>query len=631
MPEELTTIDKPVFAEDEVVLWGESQVPDAEVIVEDWLGENRKIPQKGTRLALTPDHMVELLRCKESIHYFAENYYTITVGGNKKEVMKLWDIQKEALNYFIDNNRVVMNSSRQTSKTTLVVLFVLWNLIFGDGLQAIGLLGNKFDLAKLNLNKVKEAYEALPLFIKPTVDRWNEKAILFDNKNECKITATSSTSFRGETLTSLIIDEAAFVNEGGKNDLDKEILQSLLPTLDAMAYSEYGDNSFCILVSTPYGMNNEFARLYHRAKEFAETGDPELETNFRHFEMLWSDHPLRDQAWFDKKVIEMGSVQAFYVEFGGSFTMGDDITRMITSEVKTKMVDEFVIDPIFTQNKDLTVDNDPDDTSFKIWEFPQKGRIYITGVDCAEGVGDCYSTAVVLDVTDLSDIRQVAEYRNNTISTSEFPLVLVKILNAYNQCYAAIEANNCGREIISALHKSHGYLKVVRYHYNAESNERMVKNDEYGIISHNNSKNMAASNLGHFLNKVGVITIRSKTLITELDGFVKEIGKNNNWTWGKQGGSDSYDDLADALSWAVFMLHQKIVEEYFYLSEERFNKYSKPIKLDSEVLTYAGDHREHQLGMPINNNEIAPCIYSQNAETGFYDPEMDDVSWLLEI
>ena len=137
------------------VLWGDTQIPDARVITPNWIGDNEQLPQKGTEIEFLPEHYVEYKKCKDSIHYFAENYYTITVGGNEKELMKLWKIQKEALDSFIEHNRVVMNSSRQTSKTTLVVLFILWNLLFGDGLQKIGLLGNKYDLAKLNLDKVK--------------------------------------------------------------------------------------------------------------------------------------------------------------------------------------------------------------------------------------------------------------------------------------------------------------------------------------------------------------------------------------------------------------------------------------------------------------------------------------------
>ena len=636
-------MDSDNIPDSDIQLWGDSQIADAVVVAENWYGDNERLPQTGTILHFLPEHGIEYQKCKESIHYFAENYYTITVGGNKKEVMKLWDIQKRALDFFKANNRVVMNSSRQTSKTTLVVLFVLWNLIFGEGQQNIGLLGNKFDLAKLNLDKVKEAYENLPLFLKPLIDRWNEKKILFINGNECKITSTSSDSFRGSTLTSLVIDECAFVNEGGKKDLDKDILQSLLPTLDAMGLGETPDNSFCILVSTPYGMNNEFARQYHKARAYEDEGFPEVDesdpnakesknaTNFRAFEMLWSDHPLRDDRWFRKKIVEMGSEEAFYVEFGGSFTMGDGAKRAIDNDVKEFQKDNNISKPIFTQTKLLDIDNDIDDDSLKIWEFPDRDRIYIAGVDIAEGTENCFSTVQVLDITDLGDIKQVAEYRNNTISVTEFPLVCLRIFNAYNQCFASIEHNSSGREVISSLVNAHGYTKLVRYHTNTEGLKRMVKNGEFGIVSHNSSKNKAVSNMRHFLNTVRCITLRSDTLLRELDGFIQVMGKNNNWKWGKQGGSDSYDDTVDAFFWALLPLHAQLVETYYNIDE--FNKYSKPINILSEVYTHT-DHRKDNARMPINSSKIRTSIYTNDGSITDYNgnevigEQPFDIEWL---
>jgi hypothetical protein len=616
--------DEP-FEQETQILWGDTQIPDARVITPNWIGDNELLPQKGTEIEFLPEHYIEYKKCKDSIHYFAENYYTITVGGNEKSLMKLWKIQKEALDYFIEHNRVVMNSSRQTSKTTLVVLFILWNLLFGDGLQKIGLLGNKYDLAKLNLDKVKESYELLPLFLKPHILRWNEKSILFTNNNECKIQATSSTSFRGSTLTSLVIDEAAFINEGGANDLDKAILQSLLPTLDAMAFSEHGDNSFCILVSTPFGMNNEFAKKYHQAMEYAKTGDPKIETPFHAFEMLWSDHPERDEEWFRKKVAEMGSLEAFYVEFGGSFTMGDDAKKAIDTDINIFQNENNISKPILTQTKLLDNDNDAEDESLKIWELPKVDRIYAAGVDIAEGVGACYSTIQIFDFTDLKDIRQVAEYRNNIISTTEFPLVCLQIFNAYNQCYAAIEQNNSGREVISSLVNAHGYKKLVRYHSNAESMKRMVVNGEYGVVSHASSKNKAVANMRHFLNVAQVVTIRSEVLLTELNGFVQVMGKSNNWTWQKQGGADSYDDTVDGFNWCLMMLHAQLVETYFDV--DKFDKYSKPTHLLGEIIKY-DDHRKHNLGMPLNDKTPDVPIYTSSGGMEQDVSDMFDVSWL---
>jgi len=614
--------------------WGEdNNVLDAEVIVESWLGDNHMVPFEGAQFELKPEHLTELLRCQNSIEYFAENYFTITTFGVNKELIKLWPIQRQALRHFQENNRVVLNSSRQTSKTTLMTLFVLWNLLFGKGIQSIGLLGNNYTLAKNNLSKIKEAYEYLPLFLKPAVARWNESILEFDNKNKVTISSTTEAAFRGSTITSIVADEWAFVNNNGKVGLDETILQSVLPTLDAMAYNPEGDNSFCILISTPYGMNNHFAKIYHQARDYEKNKDPNKATKFKAFQMLWSDHPERDDKWYAEKIIEMGSEHAFYTEYGGSFAMGDDIKRVISADTKAHFSENTVKPPIFTQGKMMNNDGDPDDDSLKIWEYPVNGHIYIAGVDVAEGVGDCFSVIQIIDVTDLKDIRQVAEYRNNTISLQEFPLIVLKMANTYNQCWCAIENNNCGREVVSAMNISYGYRKLVRFHFNTTSNKRMMANNEFGIVAHNNSKNMSVANLYHFMNKVSVLTIRSSQLVTEMDGFVKVTSANNNWKWGKQGGTESYDDLVDALAWAMLLLHHKLVEDYFYLSDPKFDQYSKPIGIIGETID--SDVRATQEQMPINSTAYTPCIYTRDmVDYGGYESPEDlqaDIEWLLAL
>ena len=54
-----------------------------------------------------------------------------------------------------------------------------------------------------------------------------------------------------------------------------------------------------------------------------------------------------------------------------------------------------------------------EDGAYKVWEEPDVNSIYTIGVDVAEGVGKNSSVIQILDITDLTNIKQVAEYCSN--------------------------------------------------------------------------------------------------------------------------------------------------------------------------------------------------------------------------
>ena len=74
----------------------------------------------------------EIIRCKQSIHYFAEHYYTIVNLDRGKEIIKLFDKQNGLLKFFVDNKRCVVLSARQSSKTTSYSIYCIWYTIFNN-------------------------------------------------------------------------------------------------------------------------------------------------------------------------------------------------------------------------------------------------------------------------------------------------------------------------------------------------------------------------------------------------------------------------------------------------------------------------------------------------------------------
>lgn len=58
----------------------------------------------------------EIAKCKRSIVYFAEKYFRIISLDKGLHIIKLYQKQKDLLNFFVDENRCLTLASRQTGK-----------------------------------------------------------------------------------------------------------------------------------------------------------------------------------------------------------------------------------------------------------------------------------------------------------------------------------------------------------------------------------------------------------------------------------------------------------------------------------------------------------------------------------
>lgn len=58
----------------------------------------------------------EIIKCKKDIVYFAENYYRVVHPATGLQIIKLYDVQKEFLEYLTGHNKVICVSGRQQGK-----------------------------------------------------------------------------------------------------------------------------------------------------------------------------------------------------------------------------------------------------------------------------------------------------------------------------------------------------------------------------------------------------------------------------------------------------------------------------------------------------------------------------------
>lgn len=90
---------------------------------------------------------------------------------------------------------------------------------------------------------------------------------------------------------------------------------------------------------------------------------------------------------------------------------------------------------------------------------PKEKRIYVITVDCAEGVGQDYSAFSVFDVSEIP-YKQVAKYKNNTISPLLYPTVVYNAARKYNNAYVLVETNNIGQQVVDILHYDLEYENI---------------------------------------------------------------------------------------------------------------------------------------------------------------------------
>jgi hypothetical protein len=201
--------------------------------------------------------------------------------------------------------------------------------------------------------------------------------------------------------------------------------------------------------------------------------------------------------------------------------------------------------------------------------MPHRSRIYAGGVDVSDGIGDAASVVSIWDITDLGDIKQVAEYHNREIDPLSFTRKVYQIALQWGSPILSIERNNMGGTVVDTLVETYGYTRLLDHVPN--------RHDEYnkrGIFSHTNVRYDAVTNMRYFVNLLRCVHIRSAGLVEELRTFVK----HPNGVWKKQQGRNIWDDRVLSMMWCLFVLENGIAEKYYeILSRDRNGKVSQII------------------------------------------------------
>ena len=268
--------------------------------VKHYLG-NPNLKRVNMPMQLTEDQVREFVRCAEDPIYFIENYVKIITLDKGFVQISLYPFQRQAITDINENRRVIVKAGRQVGKTTMVVGYILWYILFNED-KFVAILANKAPTAREILNRIKIAYESLPLWLQQGVRTWNKGDIELENNCRVLASSTASSAIRGYSISLLYLDEFAFV----PSNIADEFFTSVYPTISS------GTQSKILISSTPNGMNHYY-RMWTEAVE--------NQNGFKYIEANWRQVPGRDQKWADEQRRVLGEekfLQEMECEFMGS-------------------------------------------------------------------------------------------------------------------------------------------------------------------------------------------------------------------------------------------------------------------------------------------------------------------------
>ena len=557
---------------------------------------NKNLPVPETNFDWTPEMVEDLERARKSILHFSRFFYIVNLDEGKQPI-KLYTYQKRILKALVDNRFNVVLASRQIGKTTILTIFALWMVCFADDYRVL-LIANKESTAINIFKRIRLAYEMLPNFLKPGVINYAKTGIELANGSSIGISTTTSDAARGESINCLLIDEAAFIPAEFMNDF----WESVFPVISSSKKSKI------FMLSTPNGVGNLFYNIY---TESLDGG------NGWHNERVdWWEVPGRDEKWRDMTAKALGSTDAFDQEYGNSFRSAGE------NALDKDQMEEFektAPDPVLVS----------EDGCYTIFRERKDRHFYTIGVDVGEGIQRANSTIQVLDITDLTNIEQVASYANNKLDPFNFAGKLVEVAHEWGRPPLLVERNNCGAQVIDALVHTHNYESIVKYTPSMGTfTDKVEKDNRIGVYSHTNSKFNAMSNLRYWMGTLRCLKLNDKETIQEFKTYVRQA----NGVWKKQ--SDRYlDDRVEALIWALFALDTKVIEQFYEVIERDGN--GKPLKIlplnwDPYEVTENQFPSQQELynrygkgKIPLDSNRNPAFIVGGNKGSGIAD--MDDM------
>ena len=530
----------------------------------------------------TQEIFKEYARCLTQPTYAIETYLETFDKTQEGFVpFRLFPRQKEIIAAYEKHRFNIVTKPRQAgvSTTTAAYMSIKVGFADADNPENILIIANKQELAFEFLAKIKDFLNQLPRWVwgheyygnaknegKSIFLTDSKKEIKLPNGSRVKAVATSKDALRGFTPTFLIMDEAAYIDNGA------EVFGAALTAL--------GTGGRATLISTPNGMDALYYKTYDQAKN--------KKNNFNIIEMKWYEDLRynKDLRWVKGDDIEVEYQFTFdsynrMIDDGWKPTstwyeqmcmgMNND-AKMIAQELDVSFIGSGgnVIGEEYIDYHEKNNVKEPKYTAgleqeIWIWEEPQEGHQYIMGVDVSRGDGEDASTMVIIDFTTM---EQVMEYQGKIQ-----PDLLAQIVEEYGNLYKAYTVVDVtGGMGVSTV------LKLLEFEYKHlhydDSNGKILSARQRELTSYNKQNKIPGfhatnvrlpmiSNLEYKI-RTNAVKIRSTRLISEMKTFIYKNGRPDHM-------EGYHDDLLMSLGMALWVM------EHSFKNLERLEKQTKAI------------------------------------------------------
>ncbi len=512
----------------------------------------------------------EYIKCAQDPVYFCKKYYFIQHPKKGRMLFNLFPFQEKVLRQFEKGDYLIINKSRQLGISTLVSAFSLWLMLFHKD-KNILVLATTQDTAKNLITKVRFSYDQLPSWLKIKTSENNKLLLKLVNGSQVQAKAATDHASRSESVSLLVIDEAAFID-----NIDK---------IYTGAQQTLATGGFCIALSSPNGTGNWFYDTFKKAQD--------KENSFIPIRLPWQVHPERDQDWRDKQDKDLGPRAASQECDADFITSGETV---IDKDTLNYYVENYQIEPI--ERRGINGE-------YCIWNLPDYNKSYAIVGDVARGDGADYSTFHVFDI---ELCKQVAEYKSQ-IPTKDFANILYIAGVEWNNALLVIENNSIGWDVLGRL-IDRGYNNI----YHSPKIENLANQDSYynnihnmdlvpGFSMNQKTRPLIISKLISYMNDFSIV-IQSRRTIDEIRTFIYKNGRPQ-----AQGGCN--DDLVMPVG--VFLYLRETTLSYQRHSEEL-----------SRAALNAISNVNYQNPI-IFNNQYQENPYKMNDSRG----GIEDISWLL--
>ena len=503
---------------------------------ESYLG-NINVKRDGVQHQFTEEEVKEYVKCGKDPVYFCKKYLKVISLDQGLVPFSLYPYQEKMFNHFNSNRFSIVLACRQSGKSISSVGYLIWYACFHSE-KTIAVLANKGATAREMLARVTLMLENLPFFLQPGCKALNKGSIEFSNNSRIIAAATSGSSIRGMSVNLLFLDEFAFVERAN------EFYTSTYPVISA------GKDTKVIITSTANGIGNTFHKIWEGAVQKVNEFVP--------FTVNWYDVPGRDEEWKKQTIANTSQLQ-FDQEFGNTFFGTGD--TLINAET---LLGFRAVQP----------SNHLEGGDLLIYDNPDKDHEYVMCVDVSKGRGQDYSTFNVIDIS-TRPFKQVAVYRNNTISPLLFPNVIYKYANLYNEAYVVIESNDQGTVVCNGL-----YLDLEYENMHMES---AVRSDRIGIEMNRKVKRLGCSSIKDILEEKK-LDIQDENTIMEISTFTAR-GQSYEASDG------NHDDLMmNLVMFGYFVTSQFFADMTdINLKEMMFSKKMKEIEDDVPPVGFIDD------------------------------------------